>query len=197
MKAIIILSGFLLNLFSFDALCQHSLLLRQLKESQHLQLVMKPDSADMGITRWKNKKVIQSRTLPLATDFDALKNKGPGILKIDKNTSVSGAGSVVIEAPSSLDKKNPSNRSYAFAEMIRPLEHEDLRKYNRVAVWVKLDAPGFYSAFVGVTLYNEGKNIMPTPGRFEGQHFLTVYPNQWQQVTWEIPDLYRDNVTGI
>ena len=72
-----------------------------------------------------------------------------------------------------------------------------LESYNRISVWVKLDAPGFYSAFVGVTLYNQGKQITPTPGRFEGQHFITVYPGQWQQIIWEIPDLYRDKVTGI
>lgn len=38
---------------------------------------------------------------------------------------------------------------------------------------------------------------MPTPGRFEGQHFETVYPNQWQHIVWEMPDLYRDCVTGF
>ena len=48
-----------------------------------------------------------------------------------------------------------------------------------------------------MTLYNHGKNITPTPGRFEGQHYVTVYPGQWQQIIWEIPDLYRDKVTGI
>jgi len=197
MKLVTIIGVFILGLHSRHALCQESLLVRQLKQSQNLRFVMKPDSADMGFTRWQKKEVHQSRVLPLATDFGALKMKGPGILKIDKNVSVSGAGSVVLEAPASLAVKNPSNRSYAFAEMIRPLASEDLTKYNRISVWVKLEAPGFYSAFVGVTLYNEGKNVMPTPGRFEGQHFVTVYPNQWQQILWEIPDLYRNNVTGI
>ena len=38
---------------------------------------------------------------------------------------------------------------------------------------------------------------MPTPGRFEGQHFVNVYPKQWQHIVWEIPDLYRDSVTGF
>ncbi|MBI1768072.1 MAG: glycoside hydrolase family 9 protein [Bacteroidetes bacterium] len=183
----------LLIISSLGAFCQDSLLLRQLKQSKHLRFVMKPDSANMGFTRWQKKKVLKSRVLPLATDFSALKMKGPGTLTIDKN-SVSG---VVIKTPTSLAVKNPSNRSYAFAEMIRPLANEDLGKYNRISIKVKLDAPGFYSAFVGVTLYNEGQHVMPTPGRFEGQHFVTVYPNRWQQILWEIPDLYRDKVTGI
>ncbi len=81
--------------------------------------------------------------------------------------------------------------------MIRPLAQENIQQYNRISVWVKLEAPGFYSAFAGLTLYNEGAHIMPVPGRFEGQHYVTVYPQQWMQLIWEIPDLYRDKVTGI
>lgn len=185
------------NFFSLHVSGQDSLLSRQIKQSQQLRFVMKADSAGMGITRWQKKKVFQSRVLPLAADLGALKMKGPGTLTVDQKNSVSRSGCVVIDAPASLAVKNASNRSYASAEMIRPLNTEDLSAYNRISVWVKLDAPGFYSAFVGVTLYNEGNHIMPTPGRFEGQHFVTVYPDKWQQIIWEIPDLYRDKVTGI
>ena len=188
---------FVVVFLSFDVRGQDNLLMRQLKASENLKTIMKPDSADMGFTRWQNKVVNNSRVLPLAIDFASLKLKGPGTLKVDKTQTISGQGSVVLDAPSSLAVKNPSNRSYAFAEMIRPLKNENLTSFNRISAWVKLDAPGFYSAFVGVTLYNEGKNIMPTPGRFEGQHFLTVYPGQWQKIIWEIPDIYRENVTGI
>ncbi len=80
---------------------------------------------------------------------------------------------------------------------MRPLHGEDLRAFNRFSVWVYADAPGFYSVFVGCTLFNGGKHIMPVPGRFEGQHFETIYPNQWRRIVWEIPDLYRDSVTGF
>lgn len=180
------------NLFAQDAA-----FIRQLQLSRNLKAVMQVDSSTMGFVRWKNKKVIQSRELALASDFSSLKMKGPGALKAEAQISISGKGSVLLETPTSLAVKNPSNRSYAFAEMVRPLNNEDITNYNRISTWVKLEAPGFYSAFVGVTLYNDGKNKMPTPGRFEGQHFVTVYPNQWQQIIWEIPDLYRDKVSGI
>jgi hypothetical protein len=170
---------------------------KQLRESRSLKTVMQPDSSTMGFIRWKNKKIIHSRDLSLTSDFNSLRQQGPGTLRVEKQISVSGKGSVLLETPTSLAVKNPTNRSYAFAEMVKPLNNEDLKDYNRISAWVKLDAPGFYSAFVGITLYNEGKNKMPTPGRFEGQHFVTIYPNQWQQILWEIPDLYRDKVTGI
>ena len=54
----------------------------------------------------------------------------------------------------------------------------------------KTKSPGFNSFFIGCTLYNAGKHIMPTPGRFEGQHFVTLYPRQWQHIIWEIPERY-------
>ncbi len=193
-------AGFLL-VFTLLVTCgtfaQNTALQKQLEQSQHLKTVMNIDSADAGMTRWLKKEVLQSRILPLADDFSTLKTTGPGNIKTDHTISRSTAGSILLETPSSLAVKNPTNRSYASAEMIRPLNGENLSAYNRFSVWVYADAPGFYSVFVGCTLYNGGKHTMPTPGRFEGQHFVNVYPGKWQQIIWEIPDLYRDSVTGF
>jgi hypothetical protein len=180
-----------------DAQIQDAKLIKQLEDSRYLKVTMKPFLEDAGITRWYEKEILATRSLPLASDFDALHVSGPGALHIDPNVTVSGNGSVRLDVPASLAVKNPSNRNYGFPEMIRPLNKEDLRDYNRLSVWIYVDAPGFYTVFTGVTLYNEGKTIMPVPGRFEGQDFENVYPGKWQKVVWEIPDLYRDCVTGI
>ncbi len=158
---------------------------------------MRPDSADMGITRWMEKKGSHARDLSLVDNFSLLKLEGPGTMTVNRGMTVSGKGSIRVETPTSLSQKNPTNRSYGFAELIRPLQKENLHAYNRFSVWVYADAPGFNSVFVGCTLYNAGKHIMPTPGRFEGQHFVTVYPGKWQRIVWEIPDLYRDSVSGF
>ncbi|MDH6356519.1 glycoside hydrolase family 9 protein [Parabacteroides sp. PF5-9] len=172
-------------------------LLKQLEESRYLKVTMKPDLEDAGLTRWYQKEVLKTRSLPLASDFESLRISGPGTLHVDREVTVSGEGSVRLDTPISLGVKNPTNRNYALAEVIRPLNREDLREYNRFSVWVYVDAPGLYTVFAGFTLYNEGEQIMPTPGRFEGQHFETVYPGKWQRIVWEIPDLYRDCVTGF
>ena len=187
----------LVTLFTSVIYAQDAAFLKQLEQSQYLKQVMKVDPADAGLTRWAGKKVERSRTLTLAGDFNALKTSGPGSIEIDHHLTRSTTGSILLKTPTSLSVKNPTNRSYAFAEMIRPLQGEDLRGYNRFSVWVYADAPGFYSVFVGCTLYNGGKHVMPTPGRFEGQYFVTVYPNSWQQIIWEMPDLYRDSVKGF
>ena len=195
-KAILVIV-FMANLCTPLTHAQDTSFLKQLEQSQYLKKVMAVDPTDAGLTRWAKKKVERSRSLPLSEDFNALKITGPGTLQIDHHVTRSNTGSILLKTPASLPVKNPSNRSYAFAEMIRPLQGEDLRGYNRFSVWVYADVPGFYSVFVGCTLYNGGKHVMPTPGRFEGQHFVTVYPNSWQQIIWEIPDLYRDSVTGF
>ncbi|MCW3094330.1 MAG: hypothetical protein JWP81_5399 [Ferruginibacter sp.] len=194
-------SGFILMVASiFASQClfaQDTALLNQLEQSQYLRTTMKNDPVNAGLTRWLKKPVEQSRELPLAADFYALKTSGPGTIQINHTITKSGAGSILLETPASLAVKNPSNRSYASAEMIRPLKGENLTGFNRFSVWVYADAPGFYSVFVGCTLYNAGKHVMPTPGRFEGQHFETVYPGKWHRIVWEMPDLYRDSVTGF
>ncbi len=188
---------FCLTFVISSSFAQNTLLQRQLIQSRYLRFTMKPDSADMGVSRWEKKIASSIRDLPLAADFKALQLKGLGSMSVDKQTTVSGKGSVFITTPSSLATKNPSNRAYGNAELIRPLTKENLDAYNRFSVWVYADAPSFNSGFVGTTLYNKGRHEMPTPGRFEGQHFVTVYPNKWTHIIWEIPDLYRDAVTGF
>ena len=184
-------------LFTKEIFAQNPVLLKQLEQSHYLREVMKIDSADAGMTRWAKKKVEKSRILPLGSDFYGLKTTGPGTIQVDHHIARSKEGSILIETPASPGVKNPTNRSYGAAEVIRPLNGEDLTGFNRFSVWVYADTPGLYSVFVGCTLFNGGKHIMPSPGRFEGQHFVTVYPNKWQQILWEIPDLYRDSVTGF
>lgn len=176
---------------------QDVLLQKQLAESEYITHTIKADSANAGLTRWMKKEVLQSKELSLATDFNHLKSTGPGTIQINHSISHSGKGSILLETPASLAVKNRSNRSYATAELVRPLNGEDITGYNRFSVWVYAEAPGFYSVFVGCTLYNAGSHIIPVLGRFEGQHFETVYPGQWHHIIWEMPDLYRDAVTGF
>ena len=176
---------------------QDAAFLQQLEQSQYLKKTLMADTASMGITRWLNKKVYKTRSLPLATDFTILKTTGPVTLSVNKTIARTAEGSILMEAPAAPGPKNPSNRAYGSAEMIRPLTRENLENFNRFSVWVYADAPGLYNVFVGITLYNEGKQKTPTPGRFEGQHFVSVYPGKWQKIIWEIPDIYRDAVTGF
>ena len=161
---------------SSSAYTQDITLLKQLEQSQDLRYTIKADSSAAGLTRWLKKNVEQSRVLPLATDFYSLKTSGPGTIQIEPALTKSGKGSILLETPASLGVKNPSNRSYAFAEMIRPLKGENLNAFNRFSVWVYVDAPGLDSVFVGCTLYNAGKHIMPVPDDLKGSILKQYIP---------------------
>lgn len=71
---------------------QDAHLIKQLQQSNYLNVIMKADSADMDITRWLKKPVEKSRILPLATDFNSLKHTGPGTIKVDHDKTISGEG---------------------------------------------------------------------------------------------------------
>lgn len=63
---------------------------------------------------------IEKQGTPLTEDFGALRHTGPGTIHVDRKVTVSGKGSVRLDTPASLGKKNPTNRNYATPEIIRP-----------------------------------------------------------------------------
>ncbi len=194
--------SFILFLFSAGLFAQSYYqpdpkLAKQLEDSRYLRRTMKADPEDAGYTRWAQKEVLKSRELSLVSNFNTLQVSGPGTIHIDQDVTISGKGSVRLDTPTAFGQKPATNRAYAAPEVLLPLNREDLRDYNRFSAWVYVDAPGIYLVFGGVKLHNDGEKVMPTPGRFEGEHFETFTPGKWQQIIWEIPDLYRDAVTGF
>jgi len=172
-------------------------LLDQLKESRYIRRSMKVDEADSAYERWRKKPILKSRELLLYENFDHLIQKGPGTIHRDLQNTISGKGSVRLDTPTSTAIKSANNRRYDEPGIFLPLQNENLYEYNRISLWVYVDSPGFSNQFFLVALHNAGEHIMPVPGRFEGTHHADIIPGEWTQIIWELPDIYRDNVTGI
>ncbi len=170
---------------------------KQLEESRYIRRPMKTDAADSGFERWRKKEVSQSRELSFEEKFYELHHKGPGVMTLDKEFTHSGQASVRLDLPNETAVKNPSNRRYASVEVKYPLNNENLYGYNRISLYVFMEHPAFEYDSVTLELHNAGEHIMPVPGRFEGTHHSDVLTGRWQQIIWEIPDVYRDKVTGI
>lgn len=81
--------------------------------------------------------------------------------------------------------------------MMRLLPGENLERFNRISLWIYVDSPAIANNFMELSIHNQGKHIMPLPGRFEGTHTLGIPHGEWQHVVWEFPYVYRDFVTGI
>lgn len=173
------------------------LLEQQLEATDYVHSIMVEDPSHGAYARWEAKEVKASRPLVITESLDNILFRGVGSISYDAEMTRSGHGSVRIDCPTSTEKKNPTNRNYGTPEMIYTFDHEDLSEWNRISMWVYVDAPGFFNAFVSFKVFNEGEHVMPVPGRFEGEHCITVHPGEWRHIMWEIPDIYRDCVTGI
>ena len=114
--------------------------------------------------------------------------------------SFDGTHSVLFTAPTKLNSflsgRTPG-RIYIEPKAMRIVDHQDLRHYNRLSVWVKPYVPGFRSIVARLQLYNQGTH--PVPDRFEreGHHNVSLKNGVWNHITCEIPQLDRDDVTGI
>lgn len=179
---------------------------QQKTSSREIHSVMVEDESYGAYERWMAKPVLESRPLQMFTsqDSEVIENGahpvwllGEGSLSKDMSLTHSGNGSIRLDCPASTAKKKDTNRNYGTPEIVCPLDMEDIGRYNRISCWVYVDAPGYYNSFLGFKLYNNGDHIIPVPGRFEGEHCFTVVPGQWTHIVWEIPDLYRDKVSGI
>lgn len=176
----------------------NSALQNQLEKSRCIRRPMELMNPENGaLERWLQKPAIRSRSIDLYQDFDKLIQEGPGLLSPCMTQTRSGRGSVKLDVPTSTAVRNPSNRAYASSGFFYPLQHEDLTGFNRLSLWVYVDAPGTLFDSVSIELHNAGEHISPVPGRFEGSHHTEIMRNTWTKIIWEFPDIYRDQVTGI
>ena len=171
---------------------------KQLEQSRYIRRPMELiDPQNGAYDRWLKKPAVKSRSIDLYREFDQLVQEGPGLFTPCPDFTRNGRGSVRLDTPTSTAVKNPTNRRYAYSGFFYPLPNEDLAEYNRLSLWVYVDAPGLNFDSVTLELHNRGEHVIPVPGRFEGSHHTEVKTGSWTQLIWEIPDLYRDRVIGI
>jgi len=96
------------------------------------------------------------------------------------------------------DTPNPAKgRGWGVTTLYRPFDHEDWRDYNRITVEVYPDFPGFRIVSLCMYLYNDGEIKLPNDELREGMHFVILKNHEWNFVTWEFPELSRDDVVGF
>ncbi|MCR8660406.1 glycoside hydrolase family 9 protein [Paenibacillus endoradicis] len=173
----------------------YSELQQQLENSQFLRKGMLPDITVSGEKRWKEKEVSKRKKIEFVSA--SLNHQGPGHSEISYDYARNEAGSLLIQTPTSLPVKKDNNRAYGISQCMIGFEKKDLSAFNRLSIWVYIDAPGFHAVYLEMSIHNKGEFIMPKPGRFEGTHHPCLTPGQWHHVVWEIPYIYRDCVDGV
>lgn len=170
---------------------------QELKASRYIRRPLRTDAAFGAEKQWSRKKLLEDQDMNLMENYDKLLHIGPGVMHPCPEFSHSGKGSVRLDMPTSTAIKNSGNRRYAYSGFVYPFRHENLEHFNRLTIWVYVDAPGLIFDSIMVDLENDGDHIMPVPGRFEGSHHADMRTGEWTQILWEFPDQYRDQVTGF
>ena len=147
----------------------------------------KENPANGGRARWLTKPAAD--VLPISPDNVTL--EGPGCITVQAD------GSILLTAPTTLPQKHPNNRYYALSIVKYNFPARDLTHLNRFCCEVFVDAPFYESMMLQFAIHNQGKTIMPVPGRFEGIHHEQIIPGRWYPVVWELPDLARDQTTAF
>ena len=159
------------------------------------------DETETTDWRLEKKPVLETRMLDECESLEHWQAVSPyATVVLSDQESYDGSHSVLFRAPCNLPEWLPTRskgRIYFEPKAMRVLDHEDLRPYNRLSVWIKPDVPGMRSIVARLQLHNQGAH--PVPDRFEreGHHNVNLKNGEWNHVTCEIEQLDRDDCIGI
>lgn len=172
-----------------------------IEDSRRAHVIMPYDETETTDWRLEKKPVLSSRLLDGCETLEHWRAVSPyATVTLSDAEALDGAHSVLFRAPTNLPDWLPDRargRIYYEPKAMRVLDHEDLRAYNRLSVWIKPDVPGMRSIVARLQLHNQGAH--PVPDRFEreGHHNVNLKNGEWNHVTCEIEQLDRDDCVGI
>ena len=152
------------------------------------------NSAEFG---WLRKEVQASRTLDELTGPETWRFTGTGTLSFPTQPSLAGERVMRVDVQMFRDAPAPTRNRLPSVNLRRPFQGEDWRGFNRISMWIKTETSGFPTIPLQIVLRNDGAEKVPDRYGREGIHYVTLAPNGWQQVVWEIEPLPRDRVTAI
>ena len=176
--------------------------IRQLiASSRGAHVIMPYDETETTDWRLERKPVLESCLLDDCESLDHWQAVSPyAEITLSDAYAYEGAHSVLFRAPTNLPDWLPDRargRIYYEPKAMRVLDHADLRRWNRLSVWVRPEVPGMRSIVARLQLHNQGTH--PVPDRFEreGHHNVNLKNGVWNHVTCEIEQLDRDDCVGI
>jgi hypothetical protein len=181
---------------------------------------MEANYQDSAAYRWLNKKVLDSRLLDDMHSLDkwtVITNGPAGLvdarlpsqvpratqssteITLTRENSRDGGQSLRMRTPTKLNVPgSKSGRGWGNAAIIRHVDGEDWRNFNRISLWVRPDWEGAYvTALEAIRIHNDGVEKLPAPFGQEGEHTVVLRNHEWNHVVWEIDNVARDKVTSL
>lgn len=149
------------------------------------------DEREFSRTARAAKKPVARRELTSFESVDEWSVSTPGKMRLCE-------GSIEFTSPTRLDAWSENYaRIYATPYLTLRLEQEDWSDFNRVSVSIRPEMPGFKFVSLHLLIVNSGATQVPDRYMREGFHNFNLLNHEWNDVSVEIPNLSRDQVTEI
>jgi hypothetical protein len=146
---------------------------------------------------WLRKPVLASRVLDDMTRPDSWRLTGTGQLTFPAEPRLGGMRVLRVDMQLFRGTPAPTRNRLSTVNLRRAFANEDWTGYNRLSIWMRADVAGVPTMPLGIVLHNDGAVKEPDRYDRDGNHWVTLAGDGWQQVVWEIDPLGRDRVSGI
>ena len=147
---------------------------------------------------WSKKTVYESKLL---SDMETMepwrRTSNIGNLTLSDEKSYKGKHSILMESPTKGERPSRDGRAWGYVSGVLRVDNEDWTNWNRITLWIYPDAPGHKRVTVTLCFFNSGEEKIPSLNPFNGFNVVTLEPQKWNKVYWEIAHLGRERVTGV
>ena len=151
--------------------------------------------ANSAAARWRAKKVLKSRLLDDMEDLRpwrlaSIADQRELVLTAER--AIDGEHSLRFRSPTKGTRPSKDGNPFGSTTVIRAVDGEDWRAWNRMSVRVYPHLPGHHAVSMSVSLINEGRSAGGA-----GTNYFVLKNGQWNHLVWEFPDVARDRVRGV
>ena len=155
-----------------------------IKSSLAAHTEMKDDFSNCAEKRWQEKKVLKRKVLYSGQNLENVTLHGQATIDIDQNVKKNSQSSLLITTNTKIENISPRPS----CGVVINFPEQDLSEYNRVSIWIYIDAVGYHNFYFHFTFGNTGEEVLHAP---------SLLPNQWNHVIWEVERIHRDKVKKI
>ncbi|WP_199287977.1 glycoside hydrolase family 9 protein [Robertkochia solimangrovi] len=150
-----------------------------------------------------NKKVLLRHKLEVIKDSSNWKHSGEGKLTFSMDKTISGKGSLKIEAPTYLDNRavgsasDPDYATYGESKSLYKINEENWEEFNRIVFNIYPDNPENGVLNINFTIKNNSEDLKEGYNRQEGDHLIHLENGKWNTCYLDLDEYQRNQISEI